>query len=113
MRRITIKSRKIGFFDGCPVCDVIIDNKRVGQVLQKKTVAYDLDDNVHQIYCSYRYGKGCIEKSNTVIINDKNDHNFILGTVYAKTYKGRFEENARTINTKGYINVPDIELYEE
>ena len=111
--QITITSRKTGIFDSCPLCDVIIDNKFVGKLLPGKTISYDLEDKCpHNIYCSYTYGKYNVEKSNVIYIDDSKSHTFILGVIYSKTYIGRFKENINTLFNKGYINVPDIELYE-
>lgn len=112
MRRITITSRKSSLFDTAPICKVFIDNRFVGTVLPGKTVSYNIDDNEHTVYCSYEYGKCNEEKSNTVYIKDSNNHDLILGVIYSRTYMGRFKENFRTLFSKGYINVPDIELYE-
>lgn len=112
--KVSITSRKTGIFDGCPICDVFIDKKCVGKILPGKTVSYDLSDNQpHSIYCSYSYDKYNTEKSNIVYINDSKNHDFVLGVIYSKTYIGRFKENIKTFFSKGYINVPDIEIYEK
>lgn len=111
--QITITSRKAGIFDSCPICDVIIDSVCVSKILPGKTLSYNLDANCsHSIYCSYNYGKCNVEKSNVIHLNDGNMHNLVLGVVYSKTYIGCLKENLNTLFTKGYINTPDIELYE-
>ena len=76
-------------------------------------MSFDLEDNcTHSIYCSYIYGKHNTEKSNVMYLDAANNYNLFLGTVHSKTYIGRFKENINTFFSKGFINVPDIELYE-
>lgn len=111
--KLTITSRKNGIFDCCPICDVIIDDNCVGKLLPGKTMSYEMNDShSHRVYCCYPYGKNNIEKTNIFLIDNSKNYQLILGTVYSTTYMGRFKENINTFFNKGYINVPDIELYE-
>ena len=113
MRIITVTSRKEGVFDVAPACKIYAGQECVGTVFAGKSLSFELADGEQTIYCAYTYGKHRVEKSNEIRISDAKNHDLVLGVKYSKTYMGRFNENIRTFFSKGYINVPDIELYEK
>ena len=111
MGKIQIENRKNGVTDVIPICNVIVDGKTIAMVASGKKIEFELDNYPHQIQCSYTYANNRTEKSNYVQINDNLNHHLIVGAV-ADTHIKRAKENLKHLLTKGYMNVPDIKLYE-